>query len=55
MVWRKTTATMRDIEDVVAQMVEHFHPRKVVLFGSYAYGTPTPDSDVDRAQLRVRG
>ena len=24
-----------------------FKPRKVVLFGSYAYGTPRPDSDVD--------
>jgi predicted nucleotidyltransferase len=24
-----------------------FHPQKIVLFGSYAYGEPTPDSDVD--------
>jgi predicted nucleotidyltransferase len=24
-----------------------FHPQKIVLFGSYAYGQPTPDSDVD--------
>lgn len=24
-----------------------FHPRKIILFGSYAYGTPTEDSDVD--------
>jgi|ERR1035437_266092 predicted nucleotidyltransferase len=24
-----------------------FHPQKIVLFGSYAYGRPTPDSDVD--------
>jgi len=27
--------------------VERFHPRKVILFGSYAYGQPTADSDVD--------
>lgn len=47
MVWLKTTATERDIAEVVAQIVEHFHPQQVVLFGSYAYGTPTPDSDVD--------
>lgn len=47
MAWLKTTITMRDIADVVAQLVEHFHPHKVILFGSYAYGTPTPDSDVD--------
>lgn len=47
MTWRKTIATGREITDVVAQIVERFHPRKVVLFGSYAYGIPTPDSDVD--------
>jgi predicted nucleotidyltransferase len=22
-------------------------PQKIILFGSYAYGNPTPDSDVD--------
>src|SRR5438128_4173171 len=29
------------------QIVARFHPEKIILFGSYAYGTPTPDSDVD--------
>lgn len=29
------------------RIVAEFRPEKVVLFGSYAYGTPTPDSDVD--------
>ena len=24
-----------------------FHPERIVLFGSYAYGSPTEDSDVD--------
>lgn len=24
-----------------------FRPERIILFGSYAYGTPTPDSDVD--------
>ena len=28
-------------------LVEQFHPEQVILFGSYAYGHPTPDSDVD--------
>ena len=28
-------------------LVEQFHPEQVILFGSYAYGDPTPDSDVD--------
>ena len=28
-------------------LVEQFHPEQVILFGSYAYGQPTRDSDVD--------
>jgi predicted nucleotidyltransferase len=24
-----------------------FRPRRIILFGSYAYGKPSPDSDVD--------
>jgi predicted nucleotidyltransferase len=28
-------------------LVDQFHPEQVILFGSYAYGEPTPDSDVD--------
>jgi uncharacterized protein len=47
MAWLNTTTTGRDIADVVAQIVERFHPQQVVLFGSHAYGIPTPDSDVD--------
>lgn len=31
----------------VQRIAEVLHPEQVVLFGSYAYGTPTPDSDVD--------
>ena len=29
------------------ELVRRFKPEKVILFGSYAYGKPTPDSDVD--------
>ena len=28
-------------------IAREFRPRKIVLFGSYAYGSPTKDSDVD--------
>ena len=28
-------------------IIERFHPQQIVLFGSYAYGHPSPDSDVD--------
>jgi predicted nucleotidyltransferase len=35
------------IEGVVKAIAENFHPEKIILFGSYASGTPTPDSDLD--------
>lgn len=39
--------TRRQIRAVVDRIVEAAHPDKVILFGSYAYGNPTVDSDVD--------
>jgi predicted nucleotidyltransferase len=44
---RLKTITMADIQKVADQIAERFHPEKVILFGSHAYGTPAPDSDVD--------
>jgi predicted nucleotidyltransferase len=35
------------IHDCARRVAEMFHPEKVVLFGSYAYGSPTDDSDID--------
>jgi len=35
------------IKAFVDQVVDRFRPVKVILFGSYAYGEPTEDSDVD--------
>lgn len=35
------------IHELVARIVRKFHPERVILFGSYAYGKPTEDSDVD--------
>jgi len=43
----RTRPTLGEIQQVVQQIVERFHPLKVILFGSYAGGTPTADSDVD--------
>lgn len=37
----------RRIQDYVGELVRHFHPERVVLFGSHADGTPRRDSDVD--------
>jgi predicted nucleotidyltransferase len=38
---------MSAIRRYARAIAERFHPHKIILFGSYAYGTPTPDSDVD--------
>ncbi len=35
------------IPAAVARIVDALSPEQIVLFGSYAYGQPTPDSDVD--------
>ncbi len=38
---------MRVIRRFARQVAERFQPEKIILFGSYAYGTPHADSDVD--------
>jgi predicted nucleotidyltransferase len=40
-------ATREQILDLSRRIAEEFHPEKIILFGSHAYGTPTADSDVD--------
>lgn len=37
----------QDIQATCDDIVREFAPLQVILFGSYAYGTPTEDSDVD--------
>jgi len=39
--------TPQQIQELSDDIVRKFHPDKVVLFGSYAYGKPSEDSDVD--------
>lgn len=39
--------TISAIRRLVGQIAARFHPERIYLFGSYAYGTPHQDSDVD--------
>ena len=41
------TEQKKTIQDMVAALVKEFSPEKIFLFGSYAWGTPTKDSDID--------
>jgi predicted nucleotidyltransferase len=38
---------MSAIRRYARRIAERFHPEKIILFGSYAYGTPHVESDVD--------
>jgi predicted nucleotidyltransferase len=38
---------LRVIREFARAVAEQFHPDKIILFGSHAYGTPHEDSDVD--------
>ncbi|MGD9893130.1 MAG: nucleotidyltransferase domain-containing protein [Dehalococcoidia bacterium] len=39
--------TQQTIDDVVRTIVDHFHPRRIILFGSRARGDHRSDSDLD--------
>src|SRR6266496_4417034 len=45
--YRGKDIPMRVIRRYAREVAEKFHPDKIILFGSYAYGTPHEDSDVD--------
>ena len=35
------------MSDIAQKVVHAFRPKSIILFGSYAYGRPTSDSDLD--------
>ncbi len=39
------------VQQLVSRLVQHivsgYRPERIILFGSYAYGQPTEDSDID--------
>ena len=37
----------QEIEELAQAIAREFQPDRIILFGSYAYGEPRPDSDVD--------
>lgn len=37
----------KTINEVVRRLVDVYHPMEIYLFGSYAWGHPTEDSDLD--------
>jgi len=48
--------TRREINILARRIADRFQPSKIILFGSYAYGEPKEDSDVDLlVVMPVRG
>lgn len=45
--YRGPNIPLRVIRRFARQVAERFRPDKIILFGSYAYGKPHADSDVD--------
>jgi len=35
------------LQNIVQRIAAGVQPQKIILFGSYGYGTPSPDSDLD--------
>lgn len=44
---RMEKISKRSIHAFARRVAKEFKPKKIILFGSYAYGKPTADSDVD--------
>jgi uncharacterized protein len=45
----------KKIKEVADMIVEKYQPEKIILFGSYAWGKPTKDSDVDLLIVKDSG
>ena len=41
------TLTLDELRTIVKQLLERYHAEYALLFGSYARGDATPDSDID--------
>lgn len=42
-----TTNHQQEIDEIVREIVAHYQPEKIILFGSAARGEETEDSDID--------
>lgn len=42
-----TVSVGKSLRPAIQKIVDELDPEKIILFGSYAYGTPNPHSDVD--------
>lgn len=37
----------KELQSILDRLIAEYHPQRVIMFGSHAWGTPHEDSDVD--------
>ena len=42
-----STEVQTTVSEIVEKLKKEYNPLKIILFGSYAYGNPAKDSDID--------
>jgi len=45
--WKRQMVDIEVIKHEIVERLKPLDPDKIILFGSYAYGTPTEESDID--------
>jgi len=43
---------IKELQPLIVDRLKHLNPQKIILFGSYAYGTPNDNSDIDLFLLK---
>jgi len=43
---------LEELKPLIIERLKPLNPNKIILFGSYAYGTPNEDSDIDLFLLK---
>ncbi len=43
----RTTEAKKILNNIVTRLRQDYDPEQIILFGSYAYGNPTDESDID--------
>lgn len=51
----KNPRIQKIISEVVEKIKTEYQPEKIILYGSYAYGKPTRDSDIDLFIIKDTG
>ena len=52
---KRNTISFNQIKQSAKEISRTVHPKKVILFGSYANGTPGPNSDLDLLVILKKG